>query len=214
MAKSKVYVLGHSTLFNELLCYALENKLQMDCTVADSVEQALSEQSADDEQEKLFLIDFMDDLYENCLSDIESRRSEMGKLITIAIMNLVPGTGIEHDALRRGVQGFFYKQDSLTLMIKGIDTVSMGEIWLSRDILVNIVLNSNIVHIPPGQQRAGLTNREVEILSLVSMGSTNDEIAGKLFISPHTVKTHLYNVFKKISVDNRFQAALWAAKNL
>jgi LuxR family transcriptional regulator, positive regulator of biofilm formation len=48
----------------------------------------------------------------------------------------------------------------------------------------------------------------------VGSGAQNDEIAEKLFISPHTVKTHLYHIFKKISVPNRLQAALWVAKNL
>jgi DNA-binding CsgD family transcriptional regulator len=49
---------------------------------------------------------------------------------------------------------------------------------------------------------------------MIAVGATNDEIADKLFISPHTVKTHLYRIFKKINVPNRVQAALWAAKNL
>jgi LuxR family transcriptional regulator of csgAB operon len=61
---------------------------------------------------------------------------------------------------------------------------------------------------------ANLTPRKLEILALISTGYTNDEIAEKLLISPHTVKTHLYNIFKKIKVPNRLQAALWAAKNL
>ena len=59
-----------------------------------------------------------------------------------------------------------------------------------------------------------LTSRQAEVLALITVGATNDEIAERLCVSPHTVKTHLYNIFKKINVTNRLQAALWAAKNL
>ncbi|MFH1935680.1 MAG: helix-turn-helix transcriptional regulator [Pseudomonadota bacterium] len=59
-----------------------------------------------------------------------------------------------------------------------------------------------------------LTPREVEILTMMATGATNANIADKLCISPHTVKTHIYNIFKKIDVPNRLQASLWATKNL
>jgi len=59
-----------------------------------------------------------------------------------------------------------------------------------------------------------LTHREIEILSLVAIGAKNEEIADKLFVSPHTIKTHLYNIYKKLFVSNRLQATLWATKHL
>ncbi len=66
-----------------------------------------------------------------------------------------------------------------------------------------------------GQEDAsGLTRREKEILDLIANGYSNQQIADELFISPHTVKTHLHNIFKKINVKRRLQAALWAAQNL
>jgi len=49
---------------------------------------------------------------------------------------------------------------------------------------------------------------------MVAVGATNDEISDKLCISPHTVKAHLYRIFRKINVPNRVQASLWAAQNL
>jgi len=55
-----------------------------------------------------------------------------------------------------------------------------------------------------------LSKRERQILVLVGKGATNQEIAGTLFISFHTVKTHLYNIYQKIAVRNRCQAARWA----
>jgi DNA-binding CsgD family transcriptional regulator len=59
-----------------------------------------------------------------------------------------------------------------------------------------------------------LTKRELEILSTIAEGATNEEIADRFFISPNTVKSHLYNIYKKIGLSNRLQAALWARRNL
>ena len=59
-----------------------------------------------------------------------------------------------------------------------------------------------------------LTRREIEILTKAASGATNTEIANELYISSHTVKSHLYNIYKKIEVSNRIEAALWAAENL
>jgi DNA-binding NarL/FixJ family response regulator len=57
---------------------------------------------------------------------------------------------------------------------------------------------------------AGLTPREKEVLALIAVGMTNAEIAEELFISPHTVKNHVTNIYKKIQVEDRTQIALWA----
>lgn len=59
-----------------------------------------------------------------------------------------------------------------------------------------------------------LTERQIEILALIAVRATNEDIADRLCISHHTVKPHLYKIFKKINVPNRVRAALWAAKNL
>ena len=209
----QIYIIGPASLQNELLDYALRKELAHSCHHVQSVSQVF-EDTDDADKRKLLLVDHGDNYFEQVLADLEHYRKSDGSWYVIALYNLERELGIEHDALRRGIQGFFYKQDNLVLLLKGIKTLFSGEIWLSRDILVNMVLHSNIAVVPPAQAQAGLTKREIEILALVSMGSRNDEIAEKLYISPHTVKTHLYNLFKKINVDNRFQAALWAAQNL
>jgi DNA-binding CsgD family transcriptional regulator/ArsR family metal-binding transcriptional regulator len=59
----------------------------------------------------------------------------------------------------------------------------------------------------------GLTNREIEVLKLISEGYTNNEISSFLFISPHTVKSHMINIFNKLSVNDRTQAAVLATRN-
>ncbi|WBM68862.1 LuxR C-terminal-related transcriptional regulator [Buttiauxella sp. WJP83] len=59
-----------------------------------------------------------------------------------------------------------------------------------------------------------LTERECEILNEICKGESNFRIANNFFISEHTVRTHIYNIFKKISVSNRIQAANWANDRL
>ena len=65
------------------------------------------------------------------------------------------------------------------------------------------------------QKKTGdLTRRETEILTLVASGYTNKAISDDFRISYHTVKTHMRNIYKKINVNNRFQAVLWAVTYL
>ena len=59
-----------------------------------------------------------------------------------------------------------------------------------------------------------MTEREQQVLSVIAKGATNQEISAHLKISQHTVKTHIYNIYQKINVPNRLQAALWASQNL
>ncbi len=65
----------------------------------------------------------------------------------------------------------------------------------------------------PPHLPAALTTRELEVLRLVAQGATNVEISQILYISPHTVKSHVIHIFNKLGVNDRTQAAVWAAKN-
>ena len=58
-----------------------------------------------------------------------------------------------------------------------------------------------------------LTTREIEVLKLVVVGGSNKDIADKLGISERTIKNHISNIFKKINVSDRTQAAVFAIKN-
>jgi len=59
-----------------------------------------------------------------------------------------------------------------------------------------------------------LTSRQTKILAHIAVGATDEEIAGKLSISPHDIKDAIDIILAKIKASNRLQAALWAAKNL
>ncbi len=64
-----------------------------------------------------------------------------------------------------------------------------------------------------GSLSSPLTNREIEVLRLLTSGATNVEISQALNISPHTTKSHVINIFNKLTVNDRTQAAVWAVLN-
>ncbi|MDB1122860.1 response regulator transcription factor [Vibrio algarum] len=59
-----------------------------------------------------------------------------------------------------------------------------------------------------------LTQREIQVLERLRLGLSNNKLADELFVSEHTVKSHLYKIFKKIKVSNRTQAIAWTHKYL
>jgi LuxR family transcriptional regulator of csgAB operon len=81
-----------------------------------------------------------------------------------------------------------------------------GELFFPRKILeAHILADGPSVDLPNGQ-RTDLTRREREVLQMLATGMPNRDIAVRLCISPHTVKTHIYKLYKKINVTNRYQA--------
>ena len=76
----------------------------------------------------------------------------------------------------------------------------------------------------PGRQRVapgldwpgrgeGLTDRESEILALITQGMSNAEVAGLTFLSPNTVKSYIRTIYRKIGVESRTQAVLWGVRH-
>jgi len=209
----QIIILGVENLQNELLAYALEKEIGARCCIVEEIEKLAQQMDAQAEK-RLLLIDCAGRNIKKMLEELVQsvRTSEMPT--TLSLFSLQHERGIEQNALQYGVRGFFYQHEKLTLILKGVETLFGGEIWLSREILAECAASNTRKRGPSIENEAGLTSRELEILALISIGANNDDIAEKLFISPHTVKTHLYHIFKKINVPSRLQAALWAAKNL
>ncbi|MBN2535355.1 MAG: response regulator transcription factor [Spirochaetales bacterium] len=160
----------------------------------------------------LLLIDSIHSSFEEMLRHLSSFMSDTH--FYVALFNLSENTGIEKNGLAKNIKGFFYKEEKIDLFLKGIIIILKDELWVQRKLLSRFVLQSFKEKREVIKEKNNLTQREIEILSMVSLGSTNEEISDSLHLSLNTVKTHLYNIYKKIDVNNRFLAAMWAAKNL
>jgi ATP/maltotriose-dependent transcriptional regulator MalT len=164
---------------------------------------------------RLILWDCMGSELEACLSALAE--DGFGNLAQdlLGLFNLRRGAGMEEQSLALGVRAFFYQGDSIDQLMKGIRAIFQGELWLSRKIMTRYILHNDAHPFLRKENGARLlTSREKEVLSMIAQGASNEMISDQLCISRHTVKTHLYNIFRKIRVPNRLQAVLWAAKHL
>jgi two-component system nitrate/nitrite response regulator NarL len=114
-------------------------------------------------------------------------------------------------AMRLGAHGIVLKQSASDLLVKSIHRVYAGEIWLDNRITAEVMKAfAKTSENGPRRDKALITDREKEIVQLVGQGYRNKEIGGKLFISEHTVKNHLHNIFDKLGVSDRLELALYA----
>jgi DNA-binding NarL/FixJ family response regulator len=209
-----VFVIGPRRLQNELILYFLKQNGGATCRAGSGASLSRTTGAAGTNQPCLVLWDCDGRDQKYCMAALESFPKERWSRDYVALFNVPPDLGIEQDALSRGVRGFFYVEDTLEQLQKGVTAIFEGELWVSRGIMSKFVLQQKGFQAVSQKNSNILTRREMEILSLVAAGATNEDVAKTLFISPNTVKTHIYNIFKKINVPNRLQAALWAAKNL
>lgn len=111
-----------------------------------------------------------------------------------------------------GVDGYILKDSESSELKKAINYVLTGENYIQASLIP--ALNSRLVHRDIDKEKIeSLTKRELEVLIQVASGMFNKEIANSLNISERTVKNHISNIFKKIEVNDRTQAAVFAIKN-
>ena len=111
-----------------------------------------------------------------------------------------------------GVNGYLLKDSESAELKKAILAVVNGEDYIQPSLIP--VLNSKMLDRDSDSSKIeSLTRRELEVLKMLSYGTYNKEIAADLNISERTVKNHVSNIFKKIGVTDRTQAAVFAIRN-
>ena len=114
-------------------------------------------------------------------------------------------------AVEIGVNGYVLKDSDSTVLKRAIMAVYEGETYIEPSLTP--LMKDRLEKINKQIDDEILTRREIEVLKLLAEGLFNKEIAYKLSISEKTVKNHVSNIFKKIGVFDRTQAAVYAIKN-
>ena len=209
-----IYIVGPCRVNNELLAAFLEAKAEMRCVSKETIDDVIDLSGQETDNHKLVLLDCFAKDPERLFVEIESCRRDICKPFLMAVFNLIRGLKIEDELVVRGIRGIFYENDDPDHLKRGVRALLEGEIWISREVMSKFIPETSETRGLSATEMSVLSGREVEILGLVAQGAMNTEIAQTLYISRHTVKSHLYNIYKKIKVTNRLEAALWAGKNL
>jgi DNA-binding NarL/FixJ family response regulator len=115
------------------------------------------------------------------------------------------------DAIRAGADGYLLKHLNAKDFLEMVNGLERGEAALTRNLTARLLKHMSTLE--PGAERTLLSERELEILKLVSEGKSNRLIAEHLLISENTVKYHLKNIMHKLGVTNRTEAVTWAMQN-
>jgi DNA-binding NarL/FixJ family response regulator len=119
------------------------------------------------------------------------------------------------DALAAGAGGFLLKEDSPQDIINAVRVVASGDVMLSPSTTRKLVGHFVAARANPRRVAAlakldVLSEREREVVTAVAQGKSNADIAGQLFLSEATVKTHITRTFAKLNVTNRVQLTIFA----
>jgi DNA-binding NarL/FixJ family response regulator len=152
------------------------------------------------EQPDIVLMDLTSEVTFGALS--EMKRAMANSKIVLWVHTI--STELAFQAMGLGVRGILRKTLPTDLLSKCLEKVQEGELWFEKALTDSFL----------SAKRIALTRREGQLVSLLSQGLKNKEIATALLISEGTVKVYLSRLFQKLGVKDRFELALYGLKNL
>jgi DNA-binding NarL/FixJ family response regulator len=154
------------------------------------------------------------------MSGVEATRRIKQETPEVAVLVLTAHDDDEYvfALLQTGANGYLLKTAETDELVRAIRTVAAGQSALDPTVAGKVVaqfargqpLSDMLVNVK--DEYEGLTEREMEILRLVGKGLTNKKIGKQLYISDRTVQAHLSNIFSKLGVESRTEAAMYAVR--
>lgn len=147
----------------------------------------------------------------NGIKMLEALRQSAYKNQKVLILTIHNEVEYLMKAVEIGVEGYVLKDAQYSVLKKAIMTIVSGEEYIDPTMVP--AMKERLLKDKEKKEEEILTRREIEVLKLVAEGLFNKEIAFKLSISEKTVKNHVSNIFKKIGVFDRTQAAVYAIRH-
>ncbi len=153
---------------------------------------------------------------QSALSFIPELR-EAAKRARLLVLTGMRDAETHQKAAQLGAMGVVLKEDAADRLLKAIEKVYKGEVWLERQTLGNLLwqLTSREKESPDPRtvQISSLTVRERQVIALIAEGLKNKQIAERLFISQTTVTHHLSSIYSKLGVSDRLELLVYSFAN-
>jgi two-component system response regulator NreC len=124
---------------------------------------------------------------------------------SVVVLTMQEDPAFAREALRAGARGYVLKQSAGSELVQAIRAAAGGGTWLNPD------LGARMAAAPaPAGPPGDLTDRELDVLRLIALGHTNNEIAGQLYLSVRTVETHRAHIQQKLGMSSRAELVRYA----
>jgi NarL family two-component system response regulator LiaR len=137
-------------------------------------------------------------------------RSESPEVEVVALTSVLEDASVT-GAVRAGAIGYLLKNTDADELLEAIRAAAAGQVRLAPEAAARLMREVRAPATSPEALSEPLTERETEVLKLIARGKANKQIARELFVAISTVKTHVNNLYRKLDVSSRTQAALYAA---
>ena len=124
----------------------------------------------------------------------------------VVVLTMQEDPAFAREALRAGASGYVLKQSAGTELVQAIRAAAGGGTWLNPELGARMAAAPATPAGPPGD----LTDRELDVLRLIALGHTNNEIAGQLYLSVRTVETHRAHIQQKLGMSSRAELVRYA----
>jgi two-component system nitrate/nitrite response regulator NarL len=133
----------------------------------------------------------------------------------VLVLSASPSATLLSEVMTAGAAGFLSFDSDMAEVLAAVESAAAGQVVLSGRRLEALVrhLTHHAVPRQPSGPGGRLTDREVQVLSLLVAGASTTTIASTLFVSAHTARTHIQNVLAKLDVHSRLEAAAYAVQH-